>query len=490
MKIDKKALLFAVVSFVLGVTIGFGGSSLVGVAKDARKVADREFSVPVGVNEIQNSFRNVAQKVLPSIVTVRVGETQSATPSTPNQSPWFDFFFGRPNNDDAPQDSTPDFRARGFGSGVIVERRSNTYYVLTNAHVIGNADEIMVIFSDSSEQEAQLIGLDQRKDLALLSFRSNESIPTAELGDSDGVHVGDWVLAFGSPFNFQSTVTAGIVSAVGRRGGPQGNINDFIQTDAAINQGNSGGALVDISGRVVGINTWITSRTGTNIGLGFAIPINNVKKPIEDFITKGRVEYGWLGISIRTIESGDVRALSLPDARGAFVLNVFEDSPAEKAGILPGDFIVAIEGNALGNSDELLLAVGDYPVGKTATMRLYRQGNAQTVSVHITARDSERTISDQNNRLWPGLRVTDITETIRSRLDLADTARGVVIEGVEPRTPSAIAGLRAGDVITRVNNRQAVSLLTFYDALNSKLSGAVLFDFIRDGQPLSIGITR
>lgn len=496
MKSNRNVIIAIVVSFVFGIGAGVGGSSLVNVNRVGqtprntdRGMVESEFAVPVGVSDVQNSFRSVSKKLLPSIVTVRVGETREPDSAAPNQSPWFDFFFGQPDGDDK-NEGLPDFRARGFGSGVIVERQQNTYYVLTNAHVIGDADEIVIIFSDSSEKEASLVGVDQRKDLALVSFQSNENIPLAELGDSDSVEVGDWVLAIGSPFNFQSTVTAGIVSALGRRGGPQGNINDFIQTDAAINQGNSGGALVNINGQVIGINTWITSRTGANIGLGFAIPINNVKKPIDDFIAKGRVEYGWLGISIRTLESGEVTSLSLPNKNGAFVLNVFEGSPADRAGILPGDFIFDIAGELLRNSDELLLTIGDYPVGETAIMKLYRQGKVITAPVRITARKSERNISDQNSKLWPGMRVGEITDVARVQLDLKRTVRGVMIESIEPRTPSAIAGLRVGDVITQINEQSIDSVLSFYAALNSKQKGNINFEFIRQDQTLSIGISR
>ena len=196
------------------------------------------------------------------------------------------------------------------------------------------------------------------------------------------------MLAIGSPFNFQSTVTAGIVSALGRRGGPQGNINDFIQTDAAINRGNSGGALININGEVIGINTWISSSTGVNVGLGFAIPINNVKKPIDDFISQGAVEYGWLGISISSISEQIAESLQVPGSEGALVLNVFRDSPADRAGIQPGDFVVEIDGNKIENSDELLLIVGDLPVSRNAEIVLYREGARRVISVRITARES------------------------------------------------------------------------------------------------------
>jgi len=234
------------------------------------------------LQNLQNSFRSVSEKVLPVVVMINVVEVKKQAPERGDQ-PWFYYFFGRPDEDGSQE---REFRNRGLGSGVIVRKTGKTFYVLTNNHVVGTAEEISVQLHDRREFKAKLVGKDERKDLAVVSFEAEgEDIPLAVLGDSNSLHVGDWVLAVGNPFGLESTVTAGIVSALGRRGGPEGNISDFFQTDASINQGNSGGALVNLAGEVVGINTWITSPTGGSIGLGFAIPINNVKKAVEDIIT-------------------------------------------------------------------------------------------------------------------------------------------------------------------------------------------------------------
>ena len=480
----RRVIVIALIGASAAAAVTFG-ALLVAERNDERTYYHREYVVPVGITELQSSFRDISARLLPSVVTISAVQTQEQQPDI--RPPWFDFFFGQPDENEGER---PEFRSRGFGSGVIVERNGDTYYVITNAHVVGNAQEINILLVSDEEYEGEIVGSDPRKDLALVSFRSRQDIPVAPLGNSDTLYVGDWVLAIGSPFNFQSTVTAGIVSALGRRGGPQGNINDFIQTDAAINQGNSGGALINIDGEVIGINTWISSRTGTNIGLGFAIPINNVKKPIRDFIAQGSVEYGWLGISISSISEDIVDDLRLPDDKGALVLNVFSDSPADTGGILPGDFIVRINEGAIENSDELLLSVGDLPVGREASIDLYRQGERQNARVRITVRDTESNIADQNRNLWPGMRVVPLDEDIVERLDIDRQTRGVYIDGVEDRTPTAVAGLRVGDVITHVNDTPTENLIAFYTALNKRRRGRITFDFVRQDQSLSIGINR
>ncbi len=488
----KKLLIVNVllIGLITGFVISVGlFSCSTGVDQVSRVAAQNQPSAGrAQLESLQDGFREVSAASLPSVVRIDVEEVrrQSLTDDGDN-TPWFDFFFGEPDLDSP--DGEREFRTQGLGSGVIVRRDDDTYYVLTNEHVVGSADDITITLDDMREFRGEIVGQDTRKDLALVSFESSEEIPVAVLGDSDTLQVGDWVLAIGTPFGFQSTVTAGIVSALGRRGGPDGNISDFIQTDAAINRGNSGGALLNLSGEVVGINTWITSQTGGSVGLGFSIPINNVKRSIDDFIETGSVRYGWLGVSIRSVSDEIVEAMDLPSSEGALVHHVFLDSPAERGGLLPGDFVTIINGIEVEDSDQLVLEVGELPVGEVATFNVIRYGQPITVEVRIAERESERQIANLNTRLWPGFTVYPLTEELREELELEGRVQGVVISTVENRTPAAVAGLRAGDLVTEVDGEPVARMVEFFRIINESRNN-VLFTIIRDDNEIQIGLQR
>lgn len=483
---------FFLVNLVLvGIIAGFSLSMAVFSCSTRIQPGDVAYAQDASGGEIdlsglQTSFRAISQRVRATVVKIEVQEVRSGRTPRGSDRPWFDFFFGDPEDNDERE-----FRTQGLGSGVIVRRSGDSYYVLTNDHVIGDAAEIHITLDDERQYSGSVVGKDARKDLALVSFETGDrDIPIAVLGDSAELQVGDWVVAIGSPFGFQSTVTAGIVSATGRRGGPQGNISDFIQTDAAINQGNSGGALVNLQGEVVGINTWITSRTGGSIGLGFSIPINNAKRAIDEFIERGAVQYGWLGVSIQTPSRQVAEDLGVDGRRGAVVNHVFRDSPADRGGILPGDFITRVNGRDIRDSDSLILAVGELPAGRDAEFDLVRLGEEMSLSVRITVRDDEQSIAEQNRNLWPGLTVFPLTDEVREELELARRADGILVAGVQNGTPAAIAGLRVGDVITRMNGNAVRSVRDFYTQLNDLSQSEVEFEFTRDGQNLKIGIAR
>jgi Do/DeqQ family serine protease len=481
---------FLIINMVLvGVILGFSLSTLVFSCStkiqpgDAALAQQSTGQVDLDLGVMQHSFRNVANQVLPSVVRIDVEEVRTQEVPRGNNLPWFDFFFGEPDDNDR------QFRTQGLGSGVIVRKTGNTYYVLTNDHVVGDADRINIILDDTREFDGTLVGKDARKDLAMVSFQARGgNIPVARLGDSDTLQVGDWVIAIGSPFGFQSTVTAGIVSAVGRRGGPQGNISDFIQTDASINQGNSGGALVNLRGQVVGINTWITSQTGGSVGLGFSIPVNNVKSAIEDFIESGEVQYGWLGVSIRDVDDAMAEDLGLRQQDGALVHHVFRGSPADRGGILPGDFILSVNGRRIDDADELILRVGDLPAGDDAVFELIRQGNMRTIDVRISVREDEESIADLNRSLWPGVSAYPITEEVREEFELPRRMTGVVVSGVENRTPAAVAGIRVGDIITQMNGNDVESLADFYDELAVETGETVEFSLFREGETETVEV--
>ncbi|MFP4431589.1 MAG: Do family serine endopeptidase [Spirochaetaceae bacterium] len=434
---------------------------------------------------LQHSFNRVSEDVLPVVVEINVIEV--VRQNLPRfHSPW-PFFFGVPRDDTEPQDR--EFRRPGLGSGVIVRREGDVVYVLSNNHVVGDANEISIRLYDGREFEGEIVGTDDRTDLALVKFRTSETVPIARLGDSDSLEIGDWVLAVGNPFGFESTVTAGIVSAVRRDPRPGSGIaeyTDYIQTDAAINPGNSGGALVNLQGEVVGINTWIASRSGGSVGLGFAIPINNARGAIDEFIQKGRISYGWLGVTIADIEEDSPLAedLRLEDTGGAFVTNVFVGSPAEEHGILPGDFITKVNGRDVDDARELSRLIGMAEDNRRVLIELVRQGRRQTARVELGERPEE-----PDGRPWPGFTVTPLTEELRERLNLPGRVRGVVVRAVMEDSAAEVVGIAPGDVIPAVGNEEVSSVPEFYDAINRNRDLAY-FTILRNGVRLRLGIER
>jgi serine protease Do len=429
---------------------------------------------------LQNSFRAVSSKVLPVVVELRVVDI--STQRTPQFNDWREFFFGNPEGGEERE-----FRNQGLGSGVLIERDGRKVYVLTNNHVVEGAEEIEVVLNDGRSYEASLVGTDPRKDLAIVLFETREQdIELAVLGDSDSLFIGDWVLAVGSPLGFTQSVTAGIVSAKGRRG-PQGNINDFIQTDAAINRGNSGGALVNLNGEVVGINTWIATSTGTNIGLGFAIPINNAKRTIEDLISSGGAQYGWLGVSGYDIPEIIADNAGLENEKGGFIVSVFRESPAFKAGLRSGDLVLEINGAKINSYLELTRIVGDLRVGDKADFVVNRFGEVLEFTVTIGNRESEEQIERLYAKLWPGLEVLPLTEEIKDRAELDKSLQGVIISHVFDGTLVKNAGLQINDIVTKINDTPVESLQDFYTALAGS-EGRFLFTVLRGENEIEIGV--
>jgi Do/DeqQ family serine protease len=352
--------------------------------------------------------------------------------------------------------------------------------VLTNSHVIDGVTEVLIGTRDGQEYPAEIIGRDARRDLAVLSFKAQESFPLAILGNSDDVRVGDWAIAMGNPLGeqFSFSVTMGIVSAVGRTGGPGGNINDFIQTDASINQGNSGGPLVNIRGEVIGINTWIASNVGGgSVGLGFSIPINNAKRTIDELISAGTVSDGWLGVSLIDPDREMLDGLGLANARGAMAAQVFLGSPADTGGIRAGDFITHVDGNEVRGSNQLTQMVGNLRPGDQARITVLRGGTAVTLTVRIEVRTTE--VAADSRRLWPGLLVVALTDEMRTRLNLDATARGLYVAQVVPDTPAAIVGLQRDDRITAVNGVAVTDLASFYRVLRENTGTELWFSFYR-----------
>ena len=471
-------LSFVLISFSCAKTPVKGTAGTVYAESNSGEIVSKE-SLKV-IEALQNSFRSISNRLLPAVVEVDVIETKTVT------DPFQDFrhfFFGVPEQEE--QGKKRQYEQKGLGSGVIVRRTGDTIYVLTNNHVAGGATKITVKLNDSREFEAKLVGADARMDIALLSFTSSDkSIPVAKLGDSDAVQTGDICLAMGAPLGYSQSVTQGIVSAKGRSGNGIGNINDFIQTDAAINQGNSGGPLVNIYGEVIGINTWIASQSGGSQGIGFAIPINNIKNAINSFISKGKIVYGWLGVSLLEANKEYKEALGVEKETGALATQLFIGSPAQKAGMQPGDFIVSLNGHSVKDVDQLVREVGLLEAGVTANFEIIRNGKKLVLPVKIEERSEK--VSSDNGKLWPGFIAVPITEKVRKDMELENKVKGVVVSNVMEKSPAAALRLQNGDVITAVNGKSVTDLKSFYTEL-ATADKAVNFDIYSNGGTITTG---
>lgn len=435
------------------------------------------------VEAYQQVTRDAAQKVLP--VVVEVVTVQNVTQEF--RSP-FEFFFGTPPEGERERER--EFQRRGLGSGIIIQRDGSNYYVATNNHVIADADQITINLHDDRSYEGELVGRDPNKDLALIRIETGDSLPVATLGDSDEVQVGDIVMAIGNPLGFESTVTSGVVSALGRQAQPGvAPLTDYIQTDAAINRGNSGGAMVNIRGEVVGINTWIASQSGGSIGIGFAIPINNVRQSIEQIIETGSVQYGWLGVNMGDTPRTSNNSLG-ERAGGAFVYGVFQGSPADDAGIQPGDIIYRINSNTISDGQDLLRTVANLSPGEEATFTLRRYGSSETARVNLGTRAVGESENNEPGNLWPGMSAVEITEQVRNRLDVSPRSGDIIISQVVQGSPAATAGLRSGDIIQQVNGEPVENLREFYRRLNETEKDEVVFRILRGDNSLIIGLVK
>ena len=368
-----------------------------------------------------------------------------------------------------------EYKQHGLGSGVIV---SPDGYILTNNHVVGHADEIHVTLMDKREFTAKVIGKDAKTDLALIKINTNQPLPAAMLGNSSKAEVGDWVMAIGSPFGFNLTVTSGIISAKGRALG--GNYDNFIQTDASINPGNSGGPLFDTQGKVIGINTAIYSSTGSNAGIGFAIPIDLAKSVMEQLKEHGRVVRGWLGVESQEVTPDLAKSFGLAAPTGALVAGVQKDGPASKAGIQRGDIIIKFDGQTVHDEHELPELVAQTALGKTVPVEVIRDGKHLTLSARIAELKDQQIASaadtESPGSSW-GVQVQDLTPEIAQQLGI-QRSKGVVIRQVRPDSVASDAGLQAGDVILEVDHKKVDSADDFAafarDAQKQKKSALLL----------------
>lgn len=410
---------------------------------------------------IGTSFAPVVKKAAPSVVNIYSSRTIRIQPwyNPFRDNPMFQRFFGNRFPDDAQPRSR---REEGLGSGVIV---SPDGYILTANHVVNGADEIKVgIADDKKEYTARIVGTDPETDVAVLKIDA-KGLPAITLADSDQLEIGDVVLAIGNPFGIGQTVTMGIISGLGRHGYGINGVNgyeDFIQTDAAINPGNSGGALVDVDGRLVGINTWIASRSGGSEGVGFAVPINMARRSMERLISGGKVTRGLLGVLPQDITPELASAFNLPDDNGALVGSVTPDSPADKAGLKSGDVITYFNGKPVPDAHGLRLMISDCSPGTEAAVKFIRGGEEKTVKV-ILAENTQASTNPESGKnpdkttstldALDGVTVAALDRDVRQELRIPDNVQGAVVADVDEDSNAATAGLQKGDVILEINRQ-------------------------------------
>jgi len=444
---------------------------------------------------LSRAFVSASKRVRPAVVhieaeqKVKVGGPAPDDPHDLFNDEFFRRFFGpRMRPQTPPQPRPREHVRRGQGSGVIVDGAG---HIITNNHVVGNADRITVRLSDKRKFEARLIGGDARSDVAVIKIEA-EDLPVAATGDSDRLEVGEWVLAIGNPFGLDQTVTAGVVSAKGRAQVVDIQYQDFIQTDAAINPGNSGGPLVNLRGEVVGINTAIFSRSGGYMGIGFAIPINMARKIMKSLVDHGKVIRGWLGVGIQNVDDDMAKALGLPAPGGAMVTEVVKDSPAARAGIRERDVIVSLGGRKIADANSLSNKVGLTKVGEEVEVKLYRKGKETTLTVTIAERtaeqDSVRTGSRDDGRLKKlGLAVENIGPENRRKHGIAADLKGVLVTGVDPGSPADSAGLRPGMVIQGAGDSKIGSVADLRKELGAARK-RVLLKVVSKGRPFFLAM--
>ena len=429
------------------------------------------------------NFSDLAEKVRPGVVNIQVVKTVKNAGygvPFPFRTPFGDFF--GPFSDENPH-RIPE--QQGVGSGFVI---SSDGYILTNNHVINDATQIKIKLSDGKEYDAKVVGRDPKTDLALLKAERASNLRPLQLGDSDSLKVGNWVVAIGSPFGLEQTVTAGIVSAKGRVIG-SGPYDNFIQTDASINPGNSGGPLLNTEGQVVGINTAIFSQSGGNVGIGFAIPVNMAKEIVPQLEENGHVTRGWLGVGIQKITPELAKSFGLKDEKGALVSQVVKGGPADKAGIETGDVIVEFDGKKVSDMNDLPRVVASTPVGKTVAVKVLRGGNWVDREVKIAEMEQKEEVANVSTRKPLGMTVQNITPQIAKGLGLKSEA-GVVVASVVPGSPAAEADIRSGDVIQQVNKKPVKDVEDFKTKIeNSKDQESILLLIQRGDSTLFAALT-
>src|SRR5689334_17997143 len=466
-----------------------------------------------------DGIADIAEKVIDSVVNISTSQSveakgggggKEAMPQLPPGSPFeefFDDFFknrrgGAPKGGDRSGEMPVPRKTNSLGSGFIIDAAG---VVVTNNHVIADADEINVIMNDGTKIKAELVGVDKKTDIAVLKFKPVKPLIAVKFGDSDKLRLGEWVIAIGNPFSLGGSVTAGIVSAR-NRDISQGPYDNYIQTDASINRGNSGGPLFNLDGDVVGVNTLIISPTGGSIGLGFAVPSKTVAGVVDQLRQFGELRRGWLGVRIQQVTDEIAESLSIKPARGALVAGVDDKGPAKPAGIEPGDVIVKFDGKDVKEMRDLPKIVADTPVGKDVEVIVIRKGKEEKKSVKLGRLEDEKkvaAVSNDNKDAAPdskpvvkkalGLDLANLTDELRKKHNIKEKVKGVVITGVDPNSPASEKRLAPGMVIAEVQQQPVANAAELQQRIEKlKKDGkkaAVLLVVTPDGDPSFVALS-
>ncbi len=448
--------LVAIMAFIVGLVIASninifrGNNTEEGIAQEVTYH-------PIGNEKYTKSpFTPIAKEILPAVVNI------SAERIITVRSPLFPFpfeeFFG-----EIPREY--ERKAQSLGSGIIISKDG---YVITNNHVVEHADKIIITLADNTtykNEAVTVIGTDPKTDIAVLRIEPEDNLPFARMGNSDEIEIGDWAIAFGSPFGFSQTMTVGVISAKGRTHVPLSHgptFQDFIQTDAAINSGNSGGPLVNINGEVIGINSAIASPSGGNVGIGFAIPINLARSIANELIAQGKITRGWLGVSMQELTPEIAKGLGLDETSGVIIAKVLDDSPAEKGGLKEGDIIVNFNGEKVENMDQFRFIVAAAEPNSTVNVGVIRETKKRNLTVKIGEMADETSVTrkEESQGEWIGLSVNNPGPNAGQQ--------GVIVTSVETGSPADDAGVETGDIIIRIGNF-SIRSMEDYDEAKQKL---------------------
>jgi serine protease Do len=438
------------------------------------------------VRNEQDGFVKVAEKVMPAVVNISTEKIITRKYADPFESFFNDPFFGG-NSNQRRRGRDIKQKATSLGSGFVI---SEDGYIITNYHVIADAEKIEIKFADKVTYKAKIVGTDPETDIALLKIDGkNEKFEKVELGDSDKIKIGQWAIALGNPYGLNNSMTVGIVSAKGRSGMGIETYENFIQTDASINPGNSGGALVDIDGKVIGVNTAILSQTGGNVGIGFAIPINMVKNIIKNLKDEGKVTRGFLGVVLQQVDKKMADKFGMKKPKGALISDIVKDAPAEKAGIKRGDIILYFDGKELEDVNDAINKISNSEIGKDIKIKLLRDKKEIELIVKLVNKKDGDTKTEEN-RIILGMRLKALDDTLRSKMKYSKDKTGIIVMEVVNDSEAEQAGIEAGDLIKEIDKKEIKSIKEFIDIYELTKSGEEILLYVEGKKSRYIVIAK